>query len=142
MAAGAVGGWLALHGGPRTSGTGVGTYRDASFGWTIRYPDRLRSEPFTSPDARTGVPVDGIRLTNFEPDLSARSTPRPIGVSWIQADLSRACAEKVLRSVASRLRAARRRRVPGGIRPKQLHILVPQARDDLGPIGATDALPP
>jgi hypothetical protein len=47
-----------------------GSYTDPKFGWTIRYSRGLLVEHFT---AQFRWPLDGIRITNFTPDVGHRT---------------------------------------------------------------------
>jgi len=67
---------------PNRPGTALhaGTYLDRRFGWTIRYPKGIEVGHFQSIGLFT---TDGIRLTNFPPDLRAPSRGTP-SMGWLR----------------------------------------------------------
>jgi hypothetical protein len=73
-----------LSGRPSSSNFSPGpavTYRNPRFGWTIRFPRTLQLGHFQS----NGMfDSDGIRLTSFEPDLSAPSSGEP-QMGWLRS---------------------------------------------------------
>jgi hypothetical protein len=58
-----------------------GVYTDPKFGWTIRYPPGLLVEHYTAQFRWT---LDGIRVTNFAPDLGHRTGQEP-EMGWLRS---------------------------------------------------------
>jgi hypothetical protein len=73
--------WTSFSGRSSLAAGPVLTYRNPRFGWTIRYPRNLKLGHFQS-DAM--FDSDGIRLTSFEPDLSAPSPGEP-QMGWLRS---------------------------------------------------------
>jgi hypothetical protein len=57
------------------------TYEDPLLGWSIDYPSTMELGRFSS-DAR--FELEGIRLTNFSPDLGAPSSVLP-PMGWLRS---------------------------------------------------------
>ena len=57
-----------------------GRFADPRFGWTIRYPAGMQARYFGSSGFVTS---DGVRVTNFPPDLQATSTGTP-PMGWLR----------------------------------------------------------
>jgi hypothetical protein len=60
----------------------AGRFTDPGFGWSIRYPAGMEAAHFQC----TGglITCDGVRVTNFRPDLPARSTDTP-PIGWLRS---------------------------------------------------------
>jgi hypothetical protein len=58
----------------------AGRFTDPRFGWTIRYPAGMATGHFSSNGFATS---DGVRVTNFQPDLQAPSTGTP-PMGWLR----------------------------------------------------------
>ncbi len=67
-------GWVANH--------RAGRFTDQNYGWSIRVPAGLGARHFRSGDQR--VTSDGVRVTNFPPDLRAPSTGTP-SMGWLRS---------------------------------------------------------
>ena len=67
--------------GGRLPGENGGVYTDPKFGWTVRYRAGLLVQHFT---AEFRWPLDGIRITNFTPDLGHRTGQEP-EMGWLRS---------------------------------------------------------
>lgn len=65
---------------------------DRQFDWSIRVPAGLRADHFRSGDLR--YTSDGVRVTNFAPDLSARSSGTP-PTGWLRHFPARGVAVQI-----------------------------------------------
>jgi hypothetical protein len=60
----------------------AGRLTDPSFGWSIRYPAGMEVAHFRCTEGL--ITCDGVRVTNFLPDIQARSTYTP-PMSWLRS---------------------------------------------------------
>lgn len=85
VVAGTIGLVRAFGPGSATDGSGAarhaGRFTDPRYGWSIRVPAGLTARHFRSGDER--VTSDGVRVTNFRPDLSIRSSGTP-PAGWLR----------------------------------------------------------
>jgi len=68
--------------GPGPGVSAAGHFTDPRYGWSIRVPAGLQARHFHSGDVR--VTSDGVRVTNFRPDLGERGTGTP-PMGWLRS---------------------------------------------------------